>query len=316
MSHFFKLDPELVMTAVEAAGFEPTGEFTQLNSYENRVFDIKLETGDPIIMKFYRPQRWSEEALRDEHEFLHEVAAEGIKAVEPLVLKNGDTLLPFEGMFVSAFPKIRAKMPEELLPADLIRVGRLLARVHNIGAQRRAQDRLSLDTESFGWNSLSILQDWIAPEVRDRYNYAASTILETYEENIRSDQFIRIHGDAHRGNLLSTGSEFFLVDFDDFCHGPVVQDLWMLLSGDPESFDLEREKLLEGYEEFREFPHEQWSWIPLLRGLRIIHYSGWIARRWHDPSFPRLFPAYKDFTFWARETEALEQIAWAVGDTY
>ena len=303
------------MRAVETAGFEPTGEFTQLNSYENRVFEVKLESRESVVIKFYRPQRWSEIALRDEHQFLREVGADGIKVVEPLRLKNQDTLLLFEGMYLSVFPKLRAKMPEELLPQDLVRVGRLLARVHNIGAHQNARDRLNLDAESFGWNSLATLQDWIAPELRERYNFAASTILEVFEERIDSRQFLRIHGDAHRGNLLSTGNEFFLVDFDDFCHGPVVQDFWMLLSGDPESFEVERDSLLKGYEEFRTFPQEQWSWIPLLRGLRIVHYSGWIARRWHDPSFPRLFPAYKDFTFWARETEALEQIAWTVADS-
>jgi Ser/Thr protein kinase RdoA (MazF antagonist) len=314
MSHFFKLEPELVMSAVEAAGFEPTGEFSQLNSYENRVFEVKLETFERVIVKFYRPQRWSEAALRDEHQFLHELAAEGIKVVEPLRLKSQDTLLLFQGMYLSVFPKLRAKMPEELLPKDLVRVGKLLARIHNVGAQQRAQDRLFLDAETFGWNSLAVLQEWIAPELRERYNYAASSILEVFEDQIDSRSFIRIHGDAHRGNLLSTGDEFFMVDFDDFCHGPVVQDLWMLLSGDPENFEIERDSLLEGYEEFRRFPEEQWSWIPLLRGLRILHYSSWIARRWHDPSFPRLFPAYRDFTFWARETEALEQIAWTITD--
>jgi Ser/Thr protein kinase RdoA (MazF antagonist) len=124
-------------------------------------------------------------------------------------------------------------------------------------------------------------------------------------------EFIRIHGDCHKGNLLHNGQQFFLVDFDDFCTGPVIQDFWMLLSGDGEEAEREREEILQGYEELREFPHHQWEWVPFLRGLRIISYAGWIAKRWEDPSFPRLFPEFNTYSYWAEEVEALEKIAWA-----
>lgn len=311
MSHFFQLQPDLVMKCCERAGFEPTGEFLQLNSYENRVFDIRMEDRSQVIAKFYRPGRWSKSAIQDEHNFLRELAAEGIKAVEPLTRSFG-SIFDFEGMHVSFFPKIRAKMPDELLPKDLERVGRILAQLHNVGVQAHAPSRLTMNTEFYGWASLSNLQNWIAPEVINRYNQAASTVIEVFEQDVDEGEFIRIHGDAHRGNLLWSGEEFFLVDFDDFCNGPVVQDMWMLLSGDPETFEEEKEALMKGYEEFRHFPDHEWKWIPLLRGLRIINYAGWIASRWSDPSFPKIFPSFKDYTYWANETEALEQIAWAV----
>lgn len=312
-SSFYQLDPEAVMTAAERAGFEPTGEFTQLNSYENRVFDVALEDQSHVIAKFYRPGRWSRETILAEHEFLADLAAEEIKAVAPLVQADGSTLVQNDGLWTAFFPKVRGRLPDELLPADLVRVGRLLARVHEIGARREAPHRAMMGASSFGgWQTLGILEDRIAPEVRDRYLAAAEHILDSVENDFDERQFHRIHGDCHRGNLLSTGQEFFLVDFDDFVNGPAVQDFWMLLSGDPETFEEERDSLLEGYTELRHLPDEQWDWIPLLRGLRIISYSGWIANRWEDPSFPRLFPEFGSYSYWAKEVEALEKLAWSL----
>lgn len=316
---FYQLNPDSVLRSAEAAGFEPTGEFTQLNSYENRVFDIKLENAEPVIAKFYRPQRWSEAAILEEHEFLLDLKSEGIHAVAPLVQANKKTLSEFDGMLVAFFPKIRGRMPQEFLGHELSSVGRLLARVHNVGAQKEALHRPVLDTTYYGgWQTLDLLQDWVAPEVLKRYNDASELILEAIDHTFNSDEFIRIHGDCHKGNLLNRewggGQEFFLVDFDDFVNGPAIQDFWMLLSGDEDQVEDERNLILDGYEELREFPHHQWSWIPLLRGLRIISYAGWIAKRWEDPSFPRLFPDFNTYSYWAEEVEALEKIAWKVND--
>lgn len=312
---FYNLDPDNVLKSTEAAGYEPTGEFTQLNSYENRVFDIRLENGDSVIAKYYRPQRWSKESVLEEHEFLLDLKNEGIHAVAPLIQANGQTLSQFQGMNLAFFPKVRGRMPQEFINDELTRVGRLMARVHNIGAQKYALNRPVLDSSYYGgWETLNFLQGWIAPEVRNRYNEAAELILDCIDGYFDPDDFIRIHGDAHKGNLLNNGQEFFLVDFDDFVNGPVIQDFWMLLSGDEDQVDDERDLILNGYEELREFPHHQWKWIPLLRGLRIISYAGWIAKRWEDPSFPRLFPDFNTYTYWAEEVEALEKIAWKINE--
>ncbi|MBX2988291.1 MAG: serine/threonine protein kinase [Bdellovibrionaceae bacterium] len=308
---FYQLDPQAVMMAAENAGFEPTGEFLQLNSYENRVFDLSLEDRSHLIAKFYRPGRWSRDTILEEHEFLLDLQAEDITAVAPVRQKDGSTVSLQEGLWTAFFPKVRGRLPDELLDADLVKVGRLLARVHMVGARKPAPHRPTLDTAYHGgWPALTRLEDWIAPEVRTRYIDAAERILEAIEDTFDPAQFQRIHGDLHRGNLLNDGQKFFLVDFDDFVNGPVVQDFWMLLSGDEDRLEDEQNLLLEGYEELLDFPHEQWEWIPLLRGLRILMYSGWIAHRWQDPSFPRLFPDFGSYAYWAKEVEALEKISW------
>lgn len=304
------------MAATEFAGFEPTGEFTQLNSYENRVFDIRLESSTnvgPVIAKFYRPGRWSQETILDEHRFLHDLHQEGIHVVAPMKLANDSTVIDFQGLLTSFFPKFRGRMPDEIMPQDLASIGRLLARVHNIGSQKIAEHRPWLDTSYYGgWETLDDLQDWIAPEMRQRYNLAAEKILLHFDNRIHTDNYIRIHGDCHRGNLLNNGQEFYLVDFDDCVMGPEIQDVWMLLSGDQDTQQQELAEITKGYEELREFPDHQIPWIPILRGYRIIGYAGWIARRWEDPSFRKIFPDFEEYRYWAEETEAIEKIAWTL----
>lgn len=314
---FYNITPRTVLETAERAGFHTTGEFYQLNSYENRVFDIRLEGGEAVIAKFYRPHRWSLPALMDEHEFLWELKDEGIHAVAPLILPSGSTLIDASGIHVAFFPKVRGRMPQEFLGDDLKKVGRLLARVHNVGAQHSAPDRPVMDSShSGGWDTLDFLESWISPEMRPRYVDAASTIISAIDRQIDPSEFIRIHGDCHKGNLLQTGAqgsdEYFLVDFDDCLNGPVIQDFWMLFNGDKDTFDHERDLILAGYEELREFPWHQFDWIDLLRGQRIISYAGWIAKRWEDPSFPRIFPEFNTYRYWAEEVEALERIAWSL----
>lgn len=305
---FYELQPDSVMDATEDAGFEPTGEFFQLNSYENRVFKIRLEDRTQVVAKFYRPGRWSKEQIQEEHEFLLELGQEGIEVNQPLNLKNNSSILDFKGMYVSFFPLVQGRPVTELLQADWPRVGRLLARLHNIGERKDAQFRVPMTTSEHpnGWEAFNLLETWVDPNVSSRYFSAASELLEHFEDVIDPSSFIRIHGDSHKGNLLQKDTQFFLVDFDDFVMGPVVQDLWMLFS-EEEDYEEEKDLFLSGYEELRHFPHEQFDWIPLLRGFRIMGYSAWIARRWEDPSFPKLFPEFNTYAYWLQETEALEK---------
>lgn len=319
---FYQLDPDLVLAATEEAGFHPTGEFTQLNSYENRVFDIRLETGgDPeamarVIAKFYRPGRWTEAALSEEHEFLFDLQREGVPAIAPLLQRNKKSLNYMSGMFVTFFPKFAGRMPEEFLGDDLHQVGRRLAQMHNVGARKSFKHRAIIgEAPHSPWENLELLSQWIAPEMWPRYEAATLHIIESLEQNLDYDAFIRIHGDCHRGNLLQrqlagNKREFFFVDFDDTAMGPEVQDFWMLFS--EKDSKLEQDLIIAGYEELREFPDKQLRLIPLLRGLRIFNYASWIARRWKDPSFPKLFPTFNTYTYWAEETEALEKIAWSL----
>lgn len=318
---FYNLTPDTVMDAVELAGHHPTGEFTQLNSYENRVFDIRLEQKDRVIAKFYRPGRWSKETVLEEHEFLNDLKSQGIPAIAPLTLKNKSTLDIQNGIWFALWPKAHGRMVEELNEHDLKKLGRTLARMHNIGEQKATFFRPIMNAETYGWQNLDLLQNWIAPEVRHRYINAAEAILSFLDDCMDESHFIRIHGDCHRGNILKTDprdgspAEFFFVDFDDCCMGHPAQDLWMLLSAgentDEGGADLAA--LMEGYLEFRHFDEGAFELIPGLRGLRILHYAAWIARRWEDPSFPRLFPQFRDYNYWAAETEALEALSQILG---
>lgn len=314
ISSFFNLDPETVLKTCENAGFQPTGLFTQLNSYENRVFDIQLENSENIIAKFYRPERWSAEAILEEHQFLKELNEAEIPSLKPLILKNTSTLIDAAGISVAFFPKFRGRMPQELTLQDLNRIGQLFARVHNVGAKSMAPHRPVMDTSYYGgWSTLDLLQSWVVPELENRYFSAAERILNFIDDYIDPAEFIRIHGDAHKGNILQMQDSYFLVDFDDFCNGPVVQDFWMLLSYDNETLTDEKDAFIEGYQLFREFPFHQLGWIEALRGLRIIMYAGWIAKRWTDPSFPKIFPDFGGYSYWAEEAEALEKISWNLG---
>lgn len=316
-SDFDRLQPQLILKAIELAGYEATGEYSQLNSYENRVFDIRLEKHrdapeplDRVIAKFYRPNRWSRESIHDEHEFLNDLLKEGIPAIAPLPLKNGSSTIVVDDYIMSLFPRVVGRMPQEFLPGQLKQVGRTLARIHNIGARCEAHNRPRLNAANFGWPALERLEQFVYPELWTRYEEAAILLLEHIEETLDESSFIRIHGDCHKGNLLHTGNEFFFVDFDDFCNGPVVQDFWMLLSGslDDEAASQEHDEICAGYEELREIPDE-WHLFGPLRALRIIHYAGWIAQRWNDPFFQKIFPEFQGYNYWLDEITRLEKIA-------
>ena len=317
---FYSLTPNHVLDAIDRVGFRTTGELLQLNSYENRVFEVSLEPGtsshQKVIAKFYRPHRWSQACILEEHDFIHDLMQAGLPVVAPLKIqddKKSSTLSLQNGLWMALFPKARGRLVQELGEKELIRLGRSLAQMHNIGEQKKFTHRPTLSSENYGWHNLEILENRIAVEVRSRYLNAAEDVLYFLEDRLDPLAKIRIHCDVHKGNILEVDQadsvrEFFFVDFDDCAMGHPVQDFWMLLPGQDEETVFDLEALLEGYSEFRHFNREDLELIPALRGLRIIHYAAWIARRWEDPSFPRLFPQYEDYNYWAAETEALEAI--------
>jgi Ser/Thr protein kinase RdoA (MazF antagonist) len=317
-SDFDRLQPDLILSAIEKAGFFPTGEYSQLNSYENRVFDMRLEVSpkaiqpiDRVIAKFYRPNRWSKEAIQDEHDFLNDLVAEGIPAVPALPLKPGGTCFDIEGYIVALFPRVVGRNPQEFLAGELKQVGRSLAHIHNVGSRKPAKHRPTLGPQKYGWDVLPRLARYVYPELWPRYEEVATHLLEYLEDELDSSQNMRIHGDCHKGNLLhSAKGEFFFVDFDDFCNGPAIQDFWMLLSSgaDEDESQHEQDEICLGYEELRKAP-EQWYLMEPLRGLRIIHYAGWIAQRWNDQFFKRIFPDFETYNYWLQELQTLEKIA-------
>lgn len=311
-SDFDRLDPQLILNSLDLAGYPATGEYSQLNSYENRVFDLYLEskTLPRVIAKFYRPGRWSAQAITDEHQFLFDLQSEGIPVVAPLPLKNSSTILHHHGYIMALFPRAYGRMPDEFLPGQLKQIGRTLARIHNVGARSHAGNRLTLSASSYGWPAVERLERYVYPELWPQYEDVAIAILNYLEDELDESTYVRIHGDCHKGNLLHTGSEFFFVDFDDFCNGPVVQDFWLLFSSSEEDAvsEAERDEIFSGYEDLRDIPDELHLLEPL-RALRIIHYGGWIASRWNDPFFKRVFPAFTTYNYWLDEINRLEKIA-------
>ncbi len=314
---FFELTPERVLEAVEKAGLICSGRCLALNSFENRVYDVELEeeaapSARRRVVKFYRPGRWSSEQILEEHLFLRDLVEAEIPAIAPIPFSDspGDTLRATpQGIFYAIFPKVGGRAPGELSDDQLIRVGRLLARVHVVGASRAAPHRIQISPETYGEANLTYLLDrWLPAEFRGRYEAAAKEVLALSRAGFADAPVQRLHGDCHLGNLLmNSEGHFFFLDFDDMVRGPPIQDVWLLVSGRDEAARAQRSLLLEGYEELRAFDRKTLGLIEPLRALRFIHYTAWVARRWDDPAFPAAFPQFNTHRYWNDETADLEQ---------
>lgn len=313
---FFSLTPDRVMDAVEAGGLRCTGRCMALNSFENRVYDVELEDGTRRVAKFYRPGRWSEAQVREEHQYLADLVAAEIPAIAPLAFPDGDTLKQMPGAEIryALFPKVGGRAPDELSPEQLRWIGRLLGRIHSVGAGRKAPGRVTLTPQSYGRENLEFLlgRGFVPMDFEKRYRDAAEKICAIGDRlmGVGTSGFAsqRIHGDCHLGNLLWNTQGPFFLDFDDMVNGPAVQDLWLLIPrGSGEERAQALENLLEGYEEMYHFDRRSLKWIELLRALRFIHYSAWLARRWEDPAFPLAFPQFGSHRYWNDETADLER---------
>jgi len=306
---FFQLTPDIILRALEEGGFAPTGHCMALNSYENRVYDLMLDDGSHVVAKFYRPGRWSREAIREEHQFLLELRDDEIPVCAPLAFPGGDTIREIEGIFYTVWPRTGGRAPDELSDDQLGMLGRLLARIHNMGAARGAEHRISLTGESYGLQPLALLRerDLLPAHCRERYAAAVREIVNVYDTLSRDVPFHRIHGDCHLGNLLHGREGYFFLDFDDFLTGPAVQDVWMLAPARDTEGLRQRNVFLDAYRVFRDFDP---SWLRLvepLRALRYIRYAAWIAARWDDPAFPAAFPHFCTVQYWEEQTADLEE---------
>jgi len=308
----------MVLDALESLGLRCDGHQMALNSYENRVYQVGIEGTLPLIAKFYRPQRWSDAQILEEHGFAADLSAAEIPVVAPLAL-NGATLHHFSGFRFALFPRRGGRTPELENPHTLEWLGRFLGRIHAIGSTRPFTTRLTLDAQSFGRES----RDWllanqvIPPDLRLPWEGAADLALEHVAHcYLRAGRvtLIRLHGDCHPGNVLwvEDGAERgpHFVDLDDARMAPAVQDLWMLLPGEREAASLALGSLIKGYEDFCDFDDQQLHLIEALRTLRLMHHSAWIARRWADPAFPAAFPWFASPRYWQdRILELREQVA-------
>lgn len=311
ISHpYEQLTPDCILDALEDVGFEPSGSLLALNSYENRVYQVNLNDDSYVIAKFYRPHRWSDAAILEEHDFSNELLQQDIPIVAPLAI-DGKTLFEFNHFRFAVFPRQGGRTPELEQPETLKQLGRVLGRMHAVGAARPFADRPKLTAQNFGFDSLKYLldNDFIPQEVRTNYQQAAEETLQLVSDRFDAilPRNIRLHGDCHPGNLLWRDDAPHFVDLDDCRMGPAVQDLWMLLSGSNDEMSIQFRHLLEGYETFFEFDPAELSLIEALRALRILHYSAWLARRWDDPAFPLHFPWFNSPRYWEEQMITLRE---------
>ena len=305
---FYNLTPDKVIDAAEKSGLVVTGHYMVLNSYENRVYDLKLEDDSHIIVKFYRPNRWTLEQIREEHEFVFDLQSDEITVCNPLKFSDGESVHSYDGIYFTIWPRTGGRIPEELSDHDMVNIGRLIARIHNNGAAKEFKHRLRLSGESYGSKQLQFLieNNFLPGHCIKRYSDAVNEIVKIYDSLVKDVPHHRIHGDCHLGNLLRCEDVFFFLDFDDSLIGPAVQDIWMLTSSRSEDINRELNLFLEGYREFRPFDSSWLKLIEPLRGLRYINYAAWIAKRWDDPAFNQIFPHFGSEEYWINETSDLE----------
>jgi Ser/Thr protein kinase RdoA (MazF antagonist) len=282
-----------------------------LNSYENRVYQIGMEDGPPLVAKFYRPERWSDEAILEEHEFSLTLAKEEVPVVAPIQDSDGNTLHSYEGYRFSLSPRQGGRWPSLEDPDDLMWVGRLMARIHQIGASHPFAHRPTLDPDEMGRESAEYLlaNQFIPIELESSYRTITQELQTSIDQQFAAAgryQQIRLHGDCHMGNILWTDNGPHFVDLDDCRNGPAIQDLWMLLSGEHNEMSMQMSYLREGYEMFRPLNSSEIQLIEPLRTLRIIHYAAWLARRWNDPAFPAAFPWFNTVQYWQDHIATLQ----------
>jgi len=312
---FLSLTPEKVLAAVEAGGLRCNPVCYPLNSFENRVYEVELEDRTRIVAKFYRPGRWTREQILEEHQFLADLAAEEIPVCTIRSFPEeagGGTLREIDGIFYTLSDRRGGRAPDELDDATVRRLGMLVARLHNVAVRRPAEHRLHLTADTYVRENV----DWLAEHevvpkhVRGRYFDIALEIAAISETRMRGVPVHRLHGDLHLGNLLFRDGLLHVLDFDDMVVGPAVQDFWLALPGRDAWALRQRDLFLEGYEQLRAFDRSTLALIEPLRGLRLVHYATWLARRWHDPAFPAAWPQFGTPEYWDRETEDLaEQLA-------
>jgi len=303
---FAGLTPDTILDAIASMGLMPSGSLLALNSYENRVYQIGIDEGLPVVAKFYRPLRWSDAQILEEHAFVSALLDLEIPVVGAIAVA-GQTLHQHAGFSFSVFPRRGGRTPDLDTPGTLEWLGRFLGRIHAVGAVQDYAERPTLNIATFGEEPLAWLLDsgMIPAEQRSAYRDTANKALDgvraCFDAAGEFDE-IRLHGDCHASNVLWTDAGPHFVDFDDSRMGPAMQDLWMLLSGERQDQQRQLQDLLAGYEDFCEFNPRELHLVEALRTLRLIHYSAWLARRWHDPAFPAAFPWFGNPHYWEQKT--------------
>lgn len=307
-----------MLAAVESRGYVTDGRLLALNSYENRVYQVGIEDAEPIIAKFYRPERWSDAQLREEHAFCFELLRHGLPVVAPLGERPEQSVVVYEDFRLALFPRRGGRAPE-LDDRDNLRVlGRCLARMHTVGAAAPFRTRPAIDVQTFGIDSVAYVRSQALPkDLEAAYDSLTRDLLARCEERFRQAEGVRwrrVHGDCHAGNLLWRDDLPHFVDFDDARMAPAVQDIWMLLSGETEEQRSQLAAILDGYHEFADFDFRELALVEPLRTLRMLQYAAWLARRWDDPAFPRAFPWFNTQAYWERHILELREQLYALSE--
>lgn len=312
------LTPDCILDAIETCGYRCDGRLTALNSFENRVYQVWVEDGPALIAKFYRPARWSDDAILEEHRFALELAEREIPVVAPLAL-NGRTMHAHAGFRFALYPRHGGRSPELEDHETLRRLGRFVGRIHVVGAGAAFLHRPALDIDSFGVEPSQFVREsgFVPDDLAEAYCSVVDDVLarvaRCYERAGRV-RAIRLHGDCHAGNILWTDGGPHFVDLDDARMGPAVQDLWMCLAGDRVTTEAQLAALAAGYREFMDFNEAELWLIEALRTLRVIHHAGWLARRWDDPAFPASFPYFNTQRYWQDHILSLREQAAALDE--
>ncbi len=306
---FARLTPDSVMDATESAGLRCDARILELNSYENRVYQIGIEDGEPVIGKFYRPNRWTEEQILEEHSFTLQLAEMDVSAVPPLDLGSGQTLGRFADFMFALYPRKGGRAPDLDDHDNLEILGRHIGRIHSIGAERAFKHRPSVSIDEYGHHSRAFLleEGFIPSDLRAAYEQVTGAILGRLDGIFANSHFIRLHGDCHMGNVLWRDSAPHFVDFDDARNGPAIQDMWMMLSGDADEQSQQIARILAGYRTFADFNYAELALIEPLRTLRMMYHATWLARRWDDPAFPRAFPFFNTPYYWSQHIQELRE---------
>jgi Ser/Thr protein kinase RdoA (MazF antagonist) len=315
---YAQLSPDVVLESLVDVGFRCDGRILALNSYENRVYQIGVEDGGFVVAKFYRPERWSDAAILEEHAFSAELARQEIPVVAPLDIR-GTTLGEHASYRFAVFPRQGGRWPELSSRDDRLWMGRFLGRIHAVGSTAAFEHRASLSVERMGYESVGYLlqQDWLPEHLVESYSALSAQLLDAVEaafDRAAGFRTLRIHGDCHPGNVLWTDDGPHFVDLDDCVTGPAIQDLWLFLSGEAEERAAQLKDLLEGYSQFCQFDYRELHLVEALRTLRMIHYAAWLARRWTDPAFPRAFPWFAENKYWEDHVLALKEQAAAMSE--
>lgn len=314
---FNRLTPDFLMSAIESQGYWCDGRLLALNSYENRVYQVGIEDQLPLIAKFYRPNRWTEAQILEEHDFCFELAEQELPVVPPLRNEQGQSLFHHDGFRFSLFERKGGHAPELDNLDNLLIIGRLMGRIHRIGATQPFAHRPELNSQNFGHDCVKLISEQFIPaDLKPAYDSLTQDLLQCIDERLNQAQgipLIRTHGDCHSGNMLWRDDAPHFVDFDDARMAPAIQDLWMFLSGDRNRQTAQISELVEGYNEFYDFHPRELQLVEVLRTLRMIHYAAWLASRWQDPAFPKNFPWFNTERYWGEHILELRE-QWAVLD--